>query len=124
MKKINFNKMVAFIAVIALAAGVFLYAEAKNRPEAVKKVAAEGTWYFQGGNPEDPDSYSDEPVEDKPCGAFEETICQITAPDSLGKPQMSAAVPGTSPSQTVGEQIAAAAANPHTNETVLSLREE
>ncbi|MCA5005654.1 hypothetical protein [Sphingobacterium bovistauri] len=124
MKKSN---LIAGVTVFSLILGIFYIVKASNSnidaPISNMNYLNQ-TWYFQGGDPTNPDHYSDQPIPNKPCGETEEVICQISAPDSLGKPRMSAIVPDTSPSQTVLQQINEATNNLTPNETALSFREE
>lgn len=118
--------IVAFMAfgTIAIAKTVIT-----NETPANKTVTTE-PWYFQGGDPELPASYSKTPLTGKPCGAARQTICEIEAPENEvnpGHPNLNASVQGDGPeNETVLDQIIEAmgslSSGGTTNETVKSFR--
>lgn len=121
-KLFNF-KNIAMVAVFSLIAFVgFNVVSAANNKSQTEVVDTEFT--FTDGNVTNSANYTTTP----PVQCIgEETVCVIKAPDSSGRPQMSAIVPGTSPSQTVQQRILAALnapGGPTLNETVLSLKAE
>ncbi|SFS98300.1 hypothetical protein [Sphingobacterium wenxiniae] len=89
------------------------------------------TWYFTGGegdDPTDPNNYSTSLPPGQSCDTEIELICQINAPNQGGKPQMDAPVPGTT-GETVETQIRdvqdeldSPNGTPHKNATVLEFR--
>lgn len=130
-----FTLILAFVvATVAATGGVMKNREIMEAPKAdpvdVNALSDKAddlpTWYFTGeedNDPTNPNNYSHEPLEDKPCGAVKEVICQIEAPaNSSGQPSMQDTVPGTT--QTVGQQISNAAQSLNPNQTVKSFREE
>jgi len=113
--------IVAFMAfgTIAIAKTVIT-----NETPANKTVTTE-PWYFQGGDPELPASYSKEQDEDQPCGTAEQTICVILAPEddmNPGSPNLDADAGSTTVLQHIQDAVSSLPGTPTLNETVTSFR--
>lgn len=134
MKHIFSVKASLFTLILALVAfGTIAVAAVMKKKEKVEVVKSERllqNWYFigdQNDDPTDPNNYSDQPLDGKPCSETYQVICQIQAPDNgSGKPDMAA--PAVSGGGTVQSQISTIHASlpsttpVPTNSTVLAFR--
>lgn len=124
-----FTLIFAFLA-IGMIANASVTKKEKTVKETAKTVVLE-TWYFTGGesdDPTDPSNYTDDPNQAPFCNEVLEVICQISAPRNGNEPKMDHPIPGK-PGETVASQIQDAQDElndsntvPKTNETVKEFR--
>ncbi|MCY4779645.1 hypothetical protein ORI89_08275 [Sphingobacterium sp. UT-1RO-CII-1] len=135
MRTIKSVKASLFTLIFAfLAIGLIANTSVMNKEKAVKETAKTvvlETWYFTGGesdDPTDPSNYTDDPNQAPLCNEDVEVICQISAPRNGTLPDMTHPISGK-PGETVATQILEAQdelndpnAIPQTNDTVKEFR--
>lgn len=100
-----FTLILAFIAIGTVAIGAVM-----NSNKAVKEVEETSvtttTWYFKGGDPESPSSYSTSPEDAPPCTGVPQTICTLEAPANGDEPNFSEIIQGKTVEQHVHDALA------------------
>lgn len=93
-----FTLILAFMAI-----GMIAIAEVMKReqPTEVERMVVLETWYFTGGDPNSPDSYSNDEADQVSCVTPYQTICTIQAPADGDQPDFTEVIDG----KTVGQHI-------------------